>query len=206
MAGIVRVPACGTGALHATIGCMNRRSLLAALACWPAAPLLAQDDGRPRYKLSAAQLHEALSARFPVRYGIPGLAQLQVSALRLLMLPARNKLGASLRAEASGSGIEATQPGTVDVIFALRYEGEDRTIRAYEPEIIGIDWPGLAPESRQAVQAMLPRIAREAMAEVVLHRFTARDLALPDTMGFEPETLTVVDDGVLVEFRPKPRR
>jgi len=151
-------------------------------------------------------LHEALSARFPVRFGIPGLAQLQVSALQLLMLPARNKLGASLRAEASGSGIEATQPGTVDVVFALRYEGGDQTIRAYEPEIIGIDWPGLAPESLQAVQAMLPRMAREAMAEVVLHRFTARELALPDTMGFEPETLTVVDDGVLVEFRPKPRR
>jgi hypothetical protein len=40
-------------------------------------------------------------------------------------------------------------------------------------------------------------------AELVLHRFTARDLALPDTMGFEPSTLTVVADGVLVEFRQK---
>ena len=41
--------------------------------------------------------------------------------------------------------------------------------------------------------------------DVVLHRFTERELALPDTMGFEPGTLTVLDDGVDIEFVPKRR-
>lgn len=185
---------------------MHRRSLLAALACWPATPLLAHGDPLPRYKLSAAQLYEALSARFPLRVGIPGLAQLQVSARELLMLPARNKLGASLLAEASGSGVDLAQPGTLDLVFALRYEAADRSIRAREPEIIAIDWPGLTAQSRQALQVLLPDMAREVAAELVLHTFTARELALPDTMGFEPGTLTVAEDGVLVEFRPKSRR
>lgn len=187
----------------ATIRCMDRRSLVAALACWPAVPLLAQDEPRPRFRLSAAQLDEALSARFPMRFGIPGLAQLQVSAPGLLMLPARNKLGASLRAEASGSGFAPMQPGTLDLVFALRYEAGDRSIRAFDPEILQIRWPDLTPEALVAVQAILPGAAREVAAELVLHTFTPRELALPDTMGFEPDTVTVADDGVLVEFREK---
>ena len=64
-------------------------------------------------------------------------------------------------------------------------------------------WPGLPPEPLRAVQRMLPAMAREAVGEVVLHQFTARELALADTMGFEPEQLTVVDDGLVVSFGPK---
>ena len=189
---------------HATMRDMDRRLLITALACCPAARLLAQGAERPRYKVSAAQLYEALSARFPVRLGIPGLLELQVSALELLMLPARNKLGASLRAKASGPAVEGMQQGMLDLVFALRYEGGDQSIRAHEPEIIDIRWPGLPAESLQALQIILPGMGREIVAELVLHRFTPRELALPATMGFEPETLTVVEDGVLVVFRQKP--
>lgn len=186
---------------------MHRRSFVAAMASWPAAPLLAQDEPqRPRIKLSAAQLYEAMAARFPVRFGIPGLAQLEVSAPELLLLPARNKLGAALHAQASGGGIGRVQPGMLDLAFALRYEREDRSIRAREPEIVRIDWPALTAEAQQALQVLVPGVAREVAAELVLHEFTPGELALPDTMGFEPGTLTVVDDGVLVEFREKPRR
>lgn len=183
---------------------MDRRSIVAALACWPALPLLAQDGQRPHIKLSAAQLYEALSASFPVRFGIPGLAQLEVSAPELLMLPARNKLGASLHAQAGGSGVEPVPPGTVDLVFALRYEAQDRSIRANDPEILRIQWPALTAEALQDLQVILPGMAREVAAELVLHRFTPRDLALPDAMGLEPGTVTVAQDGVVVEFREKP--
>mgnify|MGYP003577155161 CR=1 FL=1 len=185
---------------------MDRRSFVIALAGWAAAPLLAQDDARPRHKISPALLYESLSARFPLPPGIPGLAQIQVDAPGLLLLPARNKLGASLHAEASGSAVGRAPPGVLDLVFALRYESADRSIRAHEPEILGMDWPGLTVEAQQALRALLPDMARQMAAELVLHRFTARELSLPDTMGFEPSTLTVVDDGVLVGFREKRMR
>ena len=185
---------------------MDRRSFVAVLAGWPALPLLAQDAPKPRFKLSPAQLYEALSTRFPLGFGIPGLAQVQVSAPGLLLLPARNKLGASLRAEASGSGLGSVPPGVVDLVFALRYEGADRSIRAHEPEILRIDWPGLAVDAQQALRSLLPDMARELAAELVLHKFTSSELALPDTMGFEPARVSVVADGVLVEFREKRAR
>lgn len=184
---------------------MKRRALVAGLACLPAVPLLAQDGQRPRYKVSAAQLYEAISARFPVRLGIPGIAQVEVSALGVLMLPARNKLGASLHAEASGSSIGRVPSGLLNLAFTLRYEGEDRSIRAYDPEIVDIEWPGLTADAQQALQVLLPGVAREVAAELVLHRFTSRELALSNAMGFEPGWITVANDGVVLEFREKSR-
>jgi hypothetical protein len=185
---------------------MDRRLLICAAACWPAVRLRAQDEeGRPHYRISAAQLFEALSARFPLRFGVAGLLQLEVSAPRLLLLPARNKLGASLIATASGPALQPVRPGDLDVVFGVRYEAADRTLRAYQPEILALHQPDLAPDIMQALQAMLPTLSREIAGELVLHRFTPRELALPDTMGFEPRTVTVMDDGLLVTFAQKPR-
>lgn len=183
---------------------MKRRLFVTALACWPACGALAGDDPpRPRHRISAGQLHQALSARFPVRFGLGGLLELQVSAPRLHLLPARNRLGAGLVAQLGGLQVPA---GELDVLFALRYEAADRTLRAHGLEILALRWPGLPPATLQALQGALPTVARDAVGEFVLHRFTPRELALADTMGFEPEQVTVVDDGVLVLFGPKPAR
>jgi hypothetical protein len=185
---------------------MQRRLLLAAAAAWPAARLLAQQDSetRPRQKISAAALFEALSARFPLRLGVPGLLQLDVSAPRLLLLPKRNQLGAALLAEASGPALQVVPPpGELDLVFSLRYEAADRTLRAVRPEILDLRLPGLLPDTVQAMRALLPALMRDLAGEFVLHRFSERQLALPDTMGFAPEQLTVLDDGLLVVFGPK---
>ena len=65
--------------------------MIAAAAAWPAGVLLAQDDSaRPRHKISAAALHQALSARFPLRFGLTGILGIEVSAPRLHLLASRN--------------------------------------------------------------------------------------------------------------------
>lgn len=182
---------------------MYRRSLLAVLSLLAQPLLHAQPAPQPRHKVSAAQLHEALSARFPLRLDLGGWAGLQVSAPALLLLPRRNRLGATLRTEASGAVLPPLASGEMDIAFQLRYEPRDRTLRALEPELLDLRWPALPPEFAQAVQQALPAFAREALGEFVLHQFTARELALPDTMGFQPETITVVDDGLVIGFGRK---
>jgi hypothetical protein len=190
-------------------GTMDRRLLLfvAACACWPAGRVFAQDEAaRPRHKISAATLHALLSARFPVQFGLGGLLALEVSAPRLHLLPARNQLGATLVAQLSGVQVPQLPPGEMDVVFSLRYEPADRSVRAYRPDILEVRWPGFPPETAKGLQKVLPAMMGEAVGEVVLHEFSPSELALADTMGFEPETITVVDDGLVIEFGPKRRR
>ena len=185
---------------------MERRLLLAALACWPALHAAAQDaPPQPHYKVSATQLYEALATRFPVRRGVRGLAEIEVRAPGLLLLPARNKLGATLQVEARGPALQRPLAGELDLVFSLRYEASDQTLRALEPEVLDLRMPDAPADAAQAVRALLPRLTRD-LGEFVLHQFTARELALPDTMGFEPEKITVLEDGLEVGFAPKARR
>jgi hypothetical protein len=185
---------------------MDRRRLIVALASCAAFAARAQEPApRPRHKIAAARLYEALDSRFPVRFGMPPLLELQVSAPRLNLLPARNLLGATLVAEARGVHLRELQAGEMDVFFALRYEASDRSLRAHRAEIDALRWPGLPAELLRNLRALLPAIARDAIGEVVLHRFSDAELALPDTMGFQPGALRVLDDGLLIEFAPKER-
>lgn len=186
---------------------MDRRLLLAALGCWPAVPLFAQGtDPVPRRKVSAGELYDALSRNFPQRVGMAGLLQLEVSAHCLLLLPARNKLGASLAARPSAPAMGGLEAGEIDVVFALRYDRDDRSIRGHDAEVLDVRLPGMPPDFLRMLRQQLAQSARAGFGEVRLHQFSERDLALPDTMGFEPGRFTVLDDGLLVEFAPKPRR
>jgi hypothetical protein len=184
----------------------DRRLIIAALAACVAGPLWANDEAaRPRHKISEAQLRNALAAKFPVRLGLVGLLEVQISAPRLLLLPARNLLGASLRAQVGGLQVPQARTGELDLAFALRYEASDQTVRAHRPEVLDMRWPGVPPETVQALRGVLPQLM-EHVGEVVLHKLSPRDLALADTMGFEPEEIQVADDGVVIFFGPKPRR
>lgn len=184
---------------------MHRRLLLIALAAWPASRLLAQPQPRPHQKIPASTLLEALSARFPLRFAVPGVLELRVSAPALLLLPTRNKLGITLQLEAGGPALREKVPGEADVLFGLRYEASDRTVRTRDPEVRRVRVPGLAPEAAQGIESATRALLSGMPGEVVLHRFTDRELALPDTMGFEPGNLAVLDDGVDIGFVPKPR-
>ncbi|AMO22605.1 hypothetical protein GCM10027034_30330 [Ramlibacter solisilvae] len=183
---------------------MHRRLMITALACWPALVLAQDEVQRPRHKVSAGELSETLASRFPVRLGVAGLLELRVGRPRLLLVPARNKLGAGLLLQVSGAQVPQLPAGEMEVVFALRYEASDQTIRAHRAEILDLRWPGMPPEILPTIQAMLPEMTRN-LGEVVLHRLSTRELALPDTMGLEPQELQVVDDGLLILFGPKRR-
>jgi hypothetical protein len=183
---------------------MDRRLLLAALACAPLVHLHAQDEARPHYRIAAGELSERLAQRFPVRLDAAGIFELRIEAPRLFLLPATQQLGATLQARLSGAQLPRPESGEMDVAFRLRYEPSDRTLRAHHLQVLDLRWPGLDADSARTLQALLPALAREAVGEIVLHRFTHSELALADTMGFEPDTITVESDGLLVTFAPKP--
>jgi len=182
---------------------MRRRSFICAFAsCLPLRVLGQSSPTGPHHRLSLDTLHDALAARFPIRLGFPGVLQMQMGAPRLFLLPARNKLGAMLQAQVSGAELRQVQAGDIDVAFALRYERADRTVRAHDLEVLSLRWPGMPIETVRALQGMLPRLVRDTVREVVLHRFAPRELELAETMGFEPEGITVTDEGLLITFGP----
>jgi hypothetical protein len=157
----------------------------------------------PSYKISTAQLQHAMAQRFPMRYPVAGLLELTVKTPHLRLLPERNRLVSEVEVEAGGPALRRNYTGAFDLEFALRYEPSDQSIRAHQLQVRSLRLPGVPGDTVALLQAYLPELAREAMGEVVLHKLRPQDLALPEAMGLQPDTMTVEQDGVLVRFSAK---
>lgn len=184
---------------------MRRRHLLSSAAAVPLALLSGCASAQPSYTVSLRQMQQAIDERFPRSYPIAGLLDLQVQAPRLALLPERNQLNAVADVQANGPLLRRSYSGTFDVDFALRYEPSDRTLRAHDLRVNALRLDGLKPHAAQALAAYGQQLADQSLHEVVLHQLRPKDLALADTLGVQPESLTVTPQGLVVRFGARRR-
>jgi hypothetical protein len=183
---------------------MNRRSLfstavrlaLAASAFSTARAVLAQ----PSYTVSMQQLQRVLDQRFPRRYEVAGLLEVEMQPPTLRLLPELNRLGTELPVQAGGPALRRRYPGSVDVDFALRYERSDQSIRAHQIRVNAVRMEGLGRDGERLLDAYLRQLSQQALVEVVLHTLRPQDLALATTMGFEPGEIVVTAQGLTIRF------
>ena len=188
---------------------MKRRLLLTAplwLALSGAACSATPGAGQPSYKVSAGQLQEALARRFPRSYPLGGLLDLTVEAPHLRLLPEQNRLATDMVVLAAGPALGRSYTGALDLDFALRYEASDQSIRAYQLRVNSLRFADLPPGPSELLNAYGPKLAEQSLREVVLHHLKPQDLALPDTMGLQPGSITVTPQGLVIGFVNKTPR
>jgi hypothetical protein len=197
---------------------LRRRHLLPIALCLPLARLAwaqqqpdtsepEEDESQalPRYKVSAARLQAAVAQRFPMRYPVQGLMNLDVQVPQLRLLPALNRMGADMVVDAAGPALRRSHQGTLEVEFALRYEATDHTVRAHRLRVARLQFPSLQPGVVALLNTYGPALAERTLLEVVLHTLSPQDLALPDTLGMQPGSITVTSAGLTIGFVPKAR-
>jgi hypothetical protein len=177
---------------------MKRRLLLASggVACMA----LFSAHSQPSYTVTTAQLQDVIARRFPMRKRAEGILDLTVQAPQLRMLTAQNRLGALMAVEAGGQALRRAYPGTFDLDFALRYEASDMTIRAHELRVNALQFDGLPPQASMLLESYGPQLAEQALQGAVLHTLKPEDLALPNSMGVQPDRITVTARGLVIEF------
>lgn len=195
---------------------MHRRHLislalglpLGGLSLAAVADTLVQPDDAsqtlPQFKVSAARLQQAVAQRFPLRYPVSGLLTLDLQAPQLSLLPAHNRLGAEMAIDAAGPALQGSHHGTLALDFALRYEASDLTVRAHQLRFKQLTMPSLQPRVALLLNTYGPTLSERALMEVVLHRLQPSDLALPNSMGLQPGSISVTDTGLVIGFVPKP--
>lgn len=182
----------------------RRRTLSALVALALGAAWGRHAAAAPGYRVTAAQLQQALAARFPLRYALPGLFDLTLEDPQLRLLPDENRLGTRMLVRAAGPALRRPHGGDFDLDFALRYEPSDRSLRAQRLRVQSLHIEGLPPRSAALLQRSATDLAEQQMLEIVLHRMQPRDLALADTMGLQPGDITVTADGLQIGFVNKP--
>jgi hypothetical protein len=166
---------------------------LSTLAC---STLTAQ----PRFVVSKEQLQQVVAKRFPLRYPVAGLLNLEVQAPDIRLLPEQNRLSAIMAVEASGVALNRKQAGTFEMEFALRYEVSDRTLRATALRFKRLDFPNLQPMASEMLNVYGQTLSEKALLEVVLHTLKPQDLGMADGLGMQPGSITVTERGLVVEF------
>jgi hypothetical protein len=154
--------------------------------------------------VSKAQLQTALAQRFPLRYPVPGLLDLDLQSPQLQLLPQSNRLRVELAVQAAGPALQRSHAGSFALEFALRYEASDRTIRATQLRLQRLQFPTLQPGVVDLLNSYAPVLAEQTLLEVVLHQLQPKDLALADVMGLQPGSITVTDTGLDIGFVTKP--
>lgn len=161
---------------------------------------------RPGYTVSAEELQQAVAKRFPLRYPVGGLLDLNVQAPRLRLLPDVNRLGTDMVVQAAGPALRRSYVGAFELDFALRYEASDQSIRAHQLRVNSLRFPDLPPGPSELLNAYGPALAEQTLQDVVLHRLRPQDLALPDAMGLQPDSITVTARGLAISFVNKSPR
>lgn len=186
---------------------MNRRRLL-TIPAWLMATAAcsglpgAHGAGQPGYTVSTSQLEAAMARRFPLRYPVGGLLNVNLLTPRLRLLPELNRLGTGLVVEATGPALGRSYSGLFDLDFALRYEARDQTLRAHRLRVNSLHFPDLPPGPAALLNAYVPALAEQALNDIVLHTLSPQDLALPEAMGLQPGSITVTPKGLAIRFVP----
>lgn len=190
---------------------MRRRSLLAGVLLGLAGHGLAQTTppaepatALPRITVPQDLLQAEVAKRFPVRYPVADLVNLDLSAPRLGLLPAQNRLRAEMPVTAAGPALARTQQGSFTVDFALRYEHSDRSLRAHQLKVYRFRFPGLQPEAVDLLNTYAPALAEQSLREVVLYQLPQKEAAMADLLGLRPGQITVTEQGLLVELVQRP--
>ena len=191
---------------------MRRRTLFSAALCstlgpwaWAQTPDADDPPSRPPgVTVPTAVLQRSVAERFPIRYPVQGLLNLDLQPPTLSLLPAQNRLRAAMVVDAAGPALNRSHRGTFDLDFALRYEASDRTLRAHKLRIDRLRFPTLQPGVVELLNTYAPALAEQSLREVVLHRLQPQDLRMADAMGMQPGTITVSDAGLVIGFVLKP--
>ncbi|HMS26316.1 MAG TPA: DUF1439 domain-containing protein [Burkholderiaceae bacterium] len=158
---------------------------------------------QPRFSVTLEQVQQVLAPRFPRRYPIAGLLDLAVQAPVLQLLPADNRLRATMLVDAAGSALQRKQSGTFEMDFALRYEPSDRSIRATKLRFRRLYFPGLLPAVSDLLNRYGQPLSDQLLKEVVLHQLRPQDTAMMDNFGMQPDSITVTETGLVFGFAAK---
>lgn len=163
-----------------------------------------QPQALPHHTVSLAQVQRAVAERFPLRFPVQGLMNLDVQVPQLQLLPALNRLGAQAVVDAAGPALRRGHQGTLELEFALRYEASDSTVRAHQLRFKRLQFPTLQPGVVALLNSYGQALSERTLLEVVVHRMRPQDLALPDGLGMQPGSITVTEAGLRIGFVPKP--
>lgn len=181
---------------------LARRTLLSSFAALPLLCVLAGCAGglgAPRsLEVGAAELERRLRERMPLRQSVGGIVDVTANLAGLRLLPDEDRLAAEMKFVSSGPLLPQPWHGSFDLLFGLRYDAGDHSLRAHQLELQSLRLPMVMGRSSQLLQQALNAVSQQLAQEVVLHRFSPDDVQRLESFGLQPQSVNVTPRGLVV--------
>ena len=185
---------------------LSRRAVALAALLGALAPSLAACAGSAGMRgitLSQQRLNELLARSFPYTRGFSGLADLTLQSPRLRLLPESNRLGTALDVVLAERVTGGRFAGGMDLDYGLRFDAQQGAIRMADVRVNRLDIDPLPPAQRALVAQYAPRVAEQLLADLVLYRLPAEQLALARDLGLGVGALRVLPEGLRIDLVPR---
>lgn len=160
-------------------------------------------DGTRSYTLSQERLKALIARQFPYTRSFSGLAELSLVSPRLNLLPASNRLATAFDLVLTERLTGTRHTGGLDLDYGLRFDAGEGAIRMADVRVNRLALDRLPRAQQQLVAQYAPRIAEQLLADLVVYRFPAEQLALARNLGLAVGALRVLPDGLRVELMPQ---
>lgn len=161
------------------------------------------ERGGRTYLLSQQRLNQLLARQFPYTRNFSGLAELTLSAPRLGLLPASNRLSTACDLALAERLSGARYTGGIDLDYGLRWDDAQGAVRMSEVRVNRLAIDQLPRAQQQLLSQYAPRLAEHLLADVVVYRFPADQLALARNLGLVVGPLRVLPEGLQVSLQPQ---
>ncbi|MFC7459965.1 hypothetical protein [Hydrogenophaga defluvii] len=153
--------------------------------------------------VSEAQLAQRIAEQFPVRRRYLELFDLTLSAPRVRLIPAENRVGTRMDfALGDFWGGSRRFDGALSLSYGLRFEPSDASVRMTDVRVEAFDVPRLSGPMANQAQRLGALVAEHLLNDFSLHRFKPEDLQSAQRLGLRPGVLKVVPGGLQLELTP----
>ena len=178
-------------------------ALLSACAIAPPAPRT--------ITVSEAELAQLIGTQFPFNSQALELLDVNVSAPRIVLDSAANRINTSLDLGVAGDGIlglftSKSYKGGIDLSYGLRFEPKDSSVRMTDVRVLGFRVDGAPSLMQRPLSRLGGVLAQELLNDYVLYRLRPEELKANEGWSYRPARFSIAPDGLQIVLEPVERR
>ncbi len=153
-------------------------------------------------EVTQAQLEQLLARRFPMTQRVFEIFDVSVSAPRLRLLPASNRIATDLDVGSTDRLLRSQHRGLLSLSFGLRYEAADNTLRVTQVRVEQVQIDAAPALLQRHLERLGTLVAEQSLDDQVIHTLREKDVEAVQGRGYRPSELRVTPRGLLVTLLP----
>jgi hypothetical protein len=157
--------------------------------------------------ISQERLMQLISGQFPFNSKVLEVFDVVVSAPKMSLDAANNRINTSLDLNVVGNGIlglltQREYKGALDLSYGLRFEPSDNSVRMTDVKLNKLKLEGAPDLMGQTFSRLGVALAQKLLAEQVLYKVSDKDMQAAKGWGYKPGAFKVSPTGLLITLEP----